>query len=304
MLERWLRIELRHLFALEAVAEQGSFSAAGDRLGYVQSAVSHQIAALESIVGKRLVERSRGTRPVSLTPEGEALYRHAKTILARVRAAEADLADDGDSHSLRVASFQTISSRIVSRVLQRLDGEVCVELVEGTTEVGLLDRLTEGELDAVFTEGPLEPGPFAAETLFADPYVLVAPASSAIALEGAPLSLHDVARLPLVGHSAERPRLERHFAARGLRARYVVRSDVNSTIQALVRTGIAYAVVPRFSVDETDGEIAVIPLDPVDAIEPRVMLVAWNSDRTLERPIAAFVDATRAVCAELDLVVA
>ena len=62
--------------------------------------------------------------------------------------------------------------------------------------------------------------------------------------------------------------------------------------------------MPRFSVDETDDEVAVIPLDPVDAIEPRVMLVAWNSDRTLERPIATFVDATRAVCAELDLVAA
>ena len=304
MLERWLRIELRHLFALEAVADEGSFSAAGDRLGYVQSAVSHQIAALESIVGKRLVERSRGTKPVALTPDGQVLYQHAKTILARVRAAEADLADDGDSCTLRVASFQMISSRIVSRVLQRLEGEVRVELVERTTEVGLLERLSEGGLDAVFAEGPLGPGPFASETLFVDPYVLVAPASSPVARDGAPLSLRDLARLPLVGHSEERPRLERHLAARGLRADYVVRSDVNSTIQALVRNGIAYAVVPRFSVDETDDEVAVIPLDPVDAIEPRVMLVVWNSDRTLERPIRAFVDATSAVCAELDLVAA
>jgi DNA-binding transcriptional LysR family regulator len=304
MLERWLRIELRHLFALEAVAEEGSFSAAGDRLGYVQSAVSHQIAALESIVGKRLVERSRGTKPVALTPDGQALYTHAKTILARVRAAEADLADDGDAHTLRVASFQMISSRIVSRVLQLLEGEVRVELVERTTEVGLLDCLAEGDLDAVFTEGPLGAGPFESETLFVDPYVLIAPASSPIAQDGGPVSLHDVARLPLVGHSDHRPRLERHLAARGLRADYVVRSDVNATIQALVRNGIAYAVVPRFSVDETDEDVVVIPLDPVDAIEPRVLLVAWNSDRTLERPISTFVDATRAVCAELDLVVA
>ena len=45
-----------------------------------------------------------------------------------------------------------------------------VELVEQTTEVGLLDRLAEGALDAVFTEGPLGPGPFASETPFVDPY--------------------------------------------------------------------------------------------------------------------------------------
>lgn len=303
MLERWLRIELRHLFALEAVAEEGSFSAAGVRLGYVQSAVSHQIATLESIVGKRLVERSRGTKPVALTPAGEILYGHAKTVLARVRAAEADLADEGGVAAMQVGAFQMISSRIVSRVLQRLEGEVHVDLIEHTTDVGLLDRLANGELDAVFTEGPLGPGPFEAETLFVDPYVLVTAAGSELAA-GGPVTLRRLAQLPLVGHSDERPRLERHLAARGLRANYVVRSDVNTTIQALVRNGIAHAVVPRFSVDDTDDGIAILPLSPVDAIEPRVVLVAWNTDRTAERPIAAFVEATRAVCAELDLVAA
>jgi DNA-binding transcriptional LysR family regulator len=301
MLERWLRIELRHLFALEAVAEEGSFSAAGDRLGYVQSAVSHQVAALETIVGKRLFERTRGTKPVALTPEGRILYAHAKTILARVRAAEADLSDDLDLSSLRVGSFQMISSRIVSRVLRRLDREIRVTLVEHTTEVGFLEQLIDGGLDAIFAEAPLPPGPFESVRLFEDPYVLIAPLDSDVARSGAPLSLREIAELPLVGHSEERPRVDRHFEVRNLRANYVARSDVNTTVQALVRNGMAYAVVPRFAVDESDEEIVLLPLEPLDAIEPRVVLLVWNSDRTLERPIAAFADATVAVCGELNL---
>ena len=294
-IDRWLRIELRHLLALAAVAEEGSFSAAGDRLGYVQSAVSHQIAALEAIVGARLVERSRGQKPVALTPDGQLLYEHARAIVARVRAADAELSDTRDGSTLDIGSFQAISSRIVVPVLRRLDPRLRIRLVEQTTEHGLLDRLAEGELDAVFTEGPLPSGPFESVFLFEDPYVLVAPRS--LDVDG-PITLKEVAKLPLVGHSIERPRLQQHLELRGLEPNYVVSSDVNTTIQALVRSGVACAVVPAFSVDATDEEIVVLPLEPVDAVEPRRVLLAWNSERVDTKPVAEFLEATLAVCEE------
>jgi DNA-binding transcriptional LysR family regulator len=91
--EWWSGVELRHLVALHAVAREGSFRRAAVRLGYVQSAISHQIAALESLTGKRLIDRSRGTRPLALTPAGEILLIHATAVIARVRAAQAELAE-------------------------------------------------------------------------------------------------------------------------------------------------------------------------------------------------------------------
>ena len=61
--DRWLGLDLRHLVALKAIADEGSFGRAAEKLGYTQSAISQQIATLERIVGLRLIERPGGPRP-------------------------------------------------------------------------------------------------------------------------------------------------------------------------------------------------------------------------------------------------
>src|SRR5437763_13899404 len=106
--DTWLGLELRHLVALKAVAEEGAFGRAAVRLGYTQSAISQQIATLEKIVGQRLIDRPGGPRPVSLTEAGRLLLRHIDAIAARLQAAQADLAalDAGDAGPLLVGTYQ------------------------------------------------------------------------------------------------------------------------------------------------------------------------------------------------------
>src|SRR5258706_11074728 len=118
--EWWSGIELRHLVALDAVAREGSFRRAATHLGYVQSAISHQIAGLESLTGKRLIERSRGTRPLALTEAGGILLAHADAVIARMRAAQADLAAlDGDGvAALRVGATPDLLARLVPSLLR------------------------------------------------------------------------------------------------------------------------------------------------------------------------------------------
>ncbi|MEU4579617.1 LysR family transcriptional regulator, partial [Nonomuraea sp. NPDC023979] len=69
------------------VARLGSFSAAAAELGYTQSAVSQQVAALEADLGAPLLSR----RPVAPTEAGERLLEHAGPLLLRIRAARADV---------------------------------------------------------------------------------------------------------------------------------------------------------------------------------------------------------------------
>src|SRR5512142_1133771 len=117
----WPSLELRHLVSLQAVAATGSFHGAADELEYTQSAVSQHIAALESIVGARLVERSRGRRTVTLTEAGVLLVRHADAIVARLRAAQADLSAyaDGVGGVLRIGTYPSVGARILPAVVRR-----------------------------------------------------------------------------------------------------------------------------------------------------------------------------------------
>ncbi len=70
------------------VADGGSFSAAATRLGYTQSAISQQIAALEADLGAALLHR----RPVAVTEAGARLLEHARPLLLRLDAARAEVA--------------------------------------------------------------------------------------------------------------------------------------------------------------------------------------------------------------------
>src|SRR5512137_2003955 len=115
MTDQWAVLELRHLESLRAIARTGSFRAAADELDYTQSAISQHLAALEAIVGLRLVDRGRGRRQVSLTEAGEILVRHADAIAARLSAARADLNAyaEGAVGTLRVGTYQSVSARIL-----------------------------------------------------------------------------------------------------------------------------------------------------------------------------------------------
>lgn len=96
-------IELRHLKTLLALEETGSVSLAAKRVFLTQSALSHQIRALENHYDTPLFERK--SAPLRFTPAGERLLRLARELLPQVAAAERDLARiiEGEAGELRLA---------------------------------------------------------------------------------------------------------------------------------------------------------------------------------------------------------
>jgi len=253
--DRLLSLELRHLAALAAIAEEGTFAGAARRLGYTQSAVSQQLAALERITGARLVERPPGRRPTGLTNAGALMLRHGEAMLARAQAIEADLAAaaEGVGGSVRLGTYQSIGVHVLPVLLPRLSvafPDIAVQLHESASDFELLEQVERGALDLTFCMLPLEDGPFAAVELFADPYVLVVQRDSQLA-DGRRVTARDVAAQPLIGFRSCRNehRIEAQLKARGFSPSIVFRSDDNTTVQALVAAGMAAALMPRLTVD-------------------------------------------------------
>jgi LysR family transcriptional regulator for metE and metH len=83
-------IEIRHLRSLVALADAGTVSAAAQRVHLTQSALSHQLRALEAHVGAPVVRRKGQT--VELTEAGRRLVELARTVIGAIRDAERDLA--------------------------------------------------------------------------------------------------------------------------------------------------------------------------------------------------------------------
>jgi DNA-binding transcriptional LysR family regulator len=294
--DRWLGVEIRHLAALRAVAAEGTFGAAALRLGYAQSAISQQIAALERHVGRRLFERPGGSRPVTLTRAGELLLEHAESIMNRLAAARIDLdslADEDVDRPIRVGAYQTVASVILPRILRELGAEpdeVQFDLLESDDDRHLLALLEAGDLDVAFAELPVPEGPLEATALLDDPYLLLVPDDHAFAELDRALTLEEVASVPLIGfkRGSGAARVAAVFELHGVRPRYAHRVEDAATLHRLVLAGLGCALVPRLAADVEGKALVALPVE--QRLPPRSVGIVWHCERLQTCTAGLFVD--------------
>jgi DNA-binding transcriptional LysR family regulator len=294
-----LGVEIRHLVALEAIARTRSFSQAAASLGYAQSAISQQIATLEKAVGLRLIDRPGGRRPVSLTPAGEIVLRHAEHIAARVAAMGADLQAfaGGEVGTLRIGIFQSVSAKLLPATLAAFRTgwpRVDIELRNTYDTDELTALVRSGEIDVAFADLTTIGDPLTGRLLLEDPYVVLAPAGSTIAaepcvdwtaLEGADLIAQSETDSCAI-------HVEQALAAAGVHTRVVFRSDENNAVQRLVAAGVGYAVMPLLAVerDAPGADAVIVPLCASSRLARHIGVV-WHRDRDPSPVLTAFVDA-------------
>ncbi|MGW3178522.1 LysR family transcriptional regulator [Kitasatospora sp. NPDC001119] len=163
-------VSLTALRVFRAVAEQGTFTAAAQALGYTQSAVSRQIASIERAAGAELLERRR--EGVRLTAAGRVVMRHATVVLEEIDAAARELSGrPEEGGTVRLGWVPTAGTTLVPQALaalRRSDPGVRVTSREGGTAT-LARALRAGGIDlALLSSAP----PFRAPDTESPPLVL------------------------------------------------------------------------------------------------------------------------------------
>lgn len=301
-------VEIRHLVALEAVAQTGSFSQAAARLGYAQSAISQQISGLERAVGHRLVERPGGPRAVSLTEAGKVLLEHAGHIVARLAAAKADLdaMAAGDAGILRVGTFQSASARLLPPTLARFRADwpsINIEL-GNVPIIGQIEGLIRsGQADLAFADVAALDEPHAMVELIRDPSVLITSPSHPLAQRDDVIDLADLEGEPMISMPSNDScaiRTARALERVGAEPNIVFRSDDNLTTQRLVAIGLGVAIVPLLTIERSipDANVAIRGLS--SNLERQIAII-WHRDRLRSRAAEAFIDTAMQVSLEVDM---
>ncbi|MFI0909026.1 LysR family transcriptional regulator [Streptomyces abikoensis] len=269
-------MSLRQMEYLVAVVEERSFSRAAHSLNVTQSALSHQIKALERTVGGPLLERL--PRGVGLTPMGRAFLPHAELAVrsagrARRAARAAAGAEGGELH---IVTLHALAVGVLPPVFARWRAEfpgVALRLHECVTTDELRERMERGVADLAVGPRPQGwPGPVV--SLGDEEIVLVVSAGDPLAGRATPVALEELADRAWVRCALEpvlggRRWLDVVCEERGFAPVTAVETEHSSTAVRMAAAGLGIVAAPRHLAETTTGAVAV-------AVDP-----PWRREQTV-----------------------
>jgi LysR family hydrogen peroxide-inducible transcriptional activator len=244
-------MELRHLQALVAVAEHGSFSSAADHLGTVQSNISAHVARLERELGTTLVDRSAGR----LTADGEVVVARAYRVMGELDALVADVGAlrEAVAGNVRVGILGTTARWLVPMLLAELaesHPRLHLMVADGTT-LGLEPQLAAGRFDLAVLTYPVPGRDLVSEPLFEEDTVLVVPVDDDPLSGAEQIDITDLQRFELLLPAPGTPfrgEIDAAVKPAGVRLRPRVELDGVRLLASLTFEGYGPALLPATAV--------------------------------------------------------
>lgn len=275
--------DLRQFAALKAVAASGSISGAGALLGWSDTTVNYHLQALETLIGTKLVKRSK--RGSSLTAAGSQLLPAASAALQLAERAVSETKDmlRGEQAQLRLGAFPTAASQLLPRITRRLRS-ADFRLQAHLSEVSNLNHLlATHRLDAALsytTPAAKIPGAHALTVtpVLTDPLLLAVPRTHRFAGR-ARISTQDLTSMHqeawIMGSSAGDPldeAVEQRFRAADRPQQVRIRTDDYTVALGLVSAGLAVALVPQLASHTPPAGVALVPLADSELVRNIVLL--------------------------------
>ena len=283
---------LGELSAFVEVARRQSFAQAAQQLGRHPSAVSRAVAALESRLGVRLLQRT--TRRVALSAAGRDYFKRCETLLAEFEGADAEVRDLGTSlrGTLRVSAATGSGQTLIAPML----AEFLIAHPLLTLDLQLTNRyvdLIEEGYDLALRVGALTDSRLVVRRLAPSRQILMA-SPAYLERHGtprAPRQLERHACLVLdVGGQPQRWQLESGRARATHEVRAQMRSNNVPALLAACRGGLGIALLPEYVSGDGLASGALRRVLPGWAGTEQAIFAVYPTARFIPAKVRAFVE--------------
>ncbi|MGN0755220.1 MAG: LysR family transcriptional regulator [Aristaeellaceae bacterium] len=268
------------------IADTGSFTKSGRRMGYSQPAVSHMLKSMEDELGFPLFVRTK--QSVSLTANAKAILPYVRKLLAGNEQLEqvVNALNGLQAGHLTIAAFASISRNWLPRIIrsfeQRYPG-IEIELLEGGTDeivgwvrnsiadFGLLSRPHTETLSWV--------------KLLDDPLMAILPENEPCAQAAYPISR--MAQRPFI-ISADGVDYDMHQAleSAGITPNIHLSCKDDHSIASMVASGLGVSILPRLVIQDMGYPLRVLPLEPYAT---RELGIAYRAEASLTPAAKQFI---------------
>jgi DNA-binding transcriptional LysR family regulator len=245
-------MDMRQMEMFRAVAEERSFTRAGQRLHVSQSAVSRQVKLLEDELGETLLHR-RGRR-VTLTPSGELVLAASNRVIRDLQEVVSQISEARQLQrgTLRVGGGMTVCLYVFPRLLRALGRqhpEIDFRVVSGTSEQ-VLDRIHKHDVDLGLLTLPIVGRDLEVIPVLKEEMVVVTGRGHVLTRRRL-VDAEELGRYPMILYEAgsnTRKAVDGLFVEAGVAADVAMETENVEIIKAMVASGIGVTVIPYSAV--------------------------------------------------------
>jgi DNA-binding transcriptional LysR family regulator len=241
-------MDLRQLEIIRAIAETGSFTAAGDKLHVSQSAISRQVLILEDELGEPVFHRIG--RRIRITPAGESLLQLSHRVFRDLQDTVSAISDTRESlrGSIGLVGGMTVCLYVFPALLaevRRTHPNLDMRVTVGSTQRSI-EMLRSGSGDLGLLTLPIEASDLVSVPLLQEELLLVTYPSHPLAAQKRIMPA-DLEKQPFVlfeTGSITRHIVEDFFARERITPPIIMETENVEIIKAMVRSGLGISIIP------------------------------------------------------------